>query len=331
MVPIPVTVAGALASAAYLNARFSLAHDLLFFRIFGSTLFNLFRTGLAGRINVFYVLETQALDKATGAKPFILFEGRSVSYAKAYETVLRYGAWLREYRGVREGDVVALDYQNSDTFVFLWFALWAIGAKPAFINYHLQGAALSHCLRASTAKLALVDPRVAESVSEDVRGEVSGMEFVVFAPELEAEAQKQEPVRYPDAVRTEKEPTDMAMLIYTSGTTGMPKPAIMSWAKVYVAANMSAKGTCSKSSDVFYTVRFNAQDWHFNRWHLITTSSVCPFTTAPALVSQWAARCFWEPPRPSGVASPLRPFGRRCGIQSRPSSSMWGKRVGILQ
>lgn len=269
MVPVPVTAAGALAGAVYLNARFSLAHDLLFFRIFGSTLFNLFRAGLAGRLNVFYVLEAQALDKATGAKSFILFEGRSVSYAEAYETVLRYGAWLKEHRGVREGDVVALDYENSDTFVFVWFALWAIGAKPAFINYHLQGAALAHCLRASTARLAIVDPRVAESVSENVRKEVSGMEFVVFVPELEAEAQRQEPVRYPDAVRTEKEPTDMAMLIYTSGTTGMPKPAIMSWAKVYVAANMSAKGTDSKPGDVFYTVWLKARDWHSMKWHLI--------------------------------------------------------------
>jgi acyl-coenzyme A synthetase/AMP-(fatty) acid ligase len=260
VIPVPITAAGALAGAAYLNARFSLAHDLLFFRIFGSTLFSLFRAGLAGRLNVFYVLEAQALNRVTGAKPFILFEGRSVSYAEAYENVLRYGAWLREHCGVCEGNVVALDYQNSDTFVFLWFALWAIGAKPAFINYHLQGAALAHCLRASTARLAVVDPRVAESVSEDVRREVSDMEFVVFAPELEAEAQRQEPVRYPDAVRTEKEPTDMAMLIYTSGTTGMPKPAVISWAKVYVAANMSSKGTQSKPGDVFYTVWFNFQD-----------------------------------------------------------------------
>ncbi|EAQ85597.1 hypothetical protein CHGG_06850 [Chaetomium globosum CBS 148.51] len=258
--PVPIaaaaaTGAGALAGAAYLNARFSLAHDLLFFRIFGATLFRLFRAGRAGRLNVFYVLEAQALDKTTGAKPFLLFEGRAVTYAETYETVLRYGLWLRECRGVREGDVVALDYQNSDTFVLLWFALWAVGAKPAFINYNLQGAALAHCLRASTAKLAIVDPRVAESVSEDVRREVVGMEFVVFTPELEVEAQGREPVRYPDAVRVEREPTDMAMLIYTSGTTGMPKPAIISWAKVYVAANMSSKGTSAKPSDVFYTRR----------------------------------------------------------------------------
>ncbi|KAK3296611.1 uncharacterized protein B0H64DRAFT_105649 [Chaetomium fimeti] len=293
MVPVPAAAAaaGALAGAAYLNARFSLAHDLLFFRIFGSALFGLFRAGRAGRLNVFYVLEAQARgDKATAAKPFVLFEGRAVTYAEAYDTVLRYGAWLRERRGVRAGDVVALDYQNSETFVFLWFALWAIGAKPAFINHHLQGTALAHCLRESTARLALVDPRVAESVSDEVRRELSGMEFAVFTPELEAEAQRQEPVRYPDAERTEKEPTDMAMLIYTSGTTGMPKPAVISWAKVYMAANMSAKGTGSTPSDVFYT----CMPLYHSAGSCLAVCSALFLRATAAIGRRFSTKTFWK-------------------------------------
>lgn len=255
MVPVPVAAAGAVAGAAYLNARFSLAHDLLFFRISAATLFNLFRATRADKLNVFYVLEKQARDKLTARRPFVLFEGKSYTYAETYETVLRYGAWLRERHGVREGDVVALDYQNSETFLFLWFAIWAIGAKPAFINHNLQGPALTHCLRVSTAKLAMVDPRVAESITEDVRRELSGMTFVVFSPEVEAEARRQDPVRYPDSVRSESEYINMAILIYTSGTTGMPKPAVVSWAKVYMASQISAQGTNGTRDDVFYTVR----------------------------------------------------------------------------
>ncbi|KAK4151127.1 fatty acid transporter protein [Chaetomidium leptoderma] len=253
MVPVPLAAAGALAGAAYLNARFSLAHDLLFFRITGSTLFHVFRAGRADRINFFYQLEKQALDKSTAEKAFILFEGKSYSYAETYQTVLRYGAWLHERHGVRERDVVALDYQNSETFIFLWFALWAIGAKPAFINHNLQGAALTHCLRASTAKLAVVDPLVAESVTEEVRQALPNMEFAVFTAEVEAEARGHEPVRYPDAVRTESDPIAMALLIYTSGTTGMPKPAMVSCAKVYMAAMMSSKGAGMVLGDVIYT------------------------------------------------------------------------------
>ena len=254
MLPVPLAAAGAVAGAAYLNARFSLAHDLLYFRVSAAGLLSLFRAKRANKFNVFYVLEQHALNKTSAGRAFILFEGKSYTYAETYHTVLRYGAWLRERHGVRERDIVALDYQNSDTFMFLWFAIWAIGAKPAFINYNLQGAALTHCLRASTAKIALVEPLVADSLTEEVRQELPGMNFIVFTPEVETEALSQEPTRYPDAVRSESEHVNMAILIYTSGTTGMPKPAVVSWAKIYMAANMSAKGTGLAPNDVFYTV-----------------------------------------------------------------------------
>ncbi|KAJ4302482.1 long-chain fatty acid transporter fat1 [Collariella sp. IMI 366227] len=253
MVPIPLAAAGAVAGAAYLNARFSLAHDLLFFRIAGASLLNILRAVRSDKINVFYVLENQALGKSTAGRPFILFEGKSYTYAETYEMVLRYGAWLREHHGVRERDIVALDYQNSDTFIFLWFAIWAIGAKPAFINYNLQGAALTHCLRASTSTLAIVDPLVAESVTDEVRQELPNMKFVVFAPGVEAEARSQQPVRYRDAVRSESEYVSMAILIYTSGTTGMPKPAVVSWAKIYMASMMSSKSVALGPGEVLYT------------------------------------------------------------------------------
>ncbi|KAK4039873.1 fatty acid transporter protein [Parachaetomium inaequale] len=307
MAPVPLAAAGALAGAAYLNARFSLAHDLLFFRILGSSLFSLFRAQRADKINAFYVLEQQALDKTTGGKPFILFEGRSFTYAETYETVLRYGAWLRERHGVRERDVVALDYQNSETFVFFWFALWAVGAKPAFINHHLQGAALTHCLRESTAKLAVVDPRVAESVTEEVRRELSGMRFVVFTPEVEAEAREQEPVRYPDAVRSEGEPTDMAILIYTSGTTGMPKPAVVSWAKGYMAANISAKGTDAGQTDVIYTCM---PLYHSAASCLAVCSALFIGATA-AVGRRFSTKTFWKEVRDTN-ATVIQYVGETC-------------------
>ncbi|KAL2136993.1 hypothetical protein VTI74DRAFT_11175 [Chaetomium olivicolor] len=253
MIPVPLAAAGAIAGSAYLNARFSLAHDLLFFRITGSSLLNIARAVRSDKINAFYVLEKHALDKKTAGRPLILFEGKSYTFAETYETVLRYGAWLRERHGVRERDIVALDYQNSDTFIFLWFAIWSIGAKPAFINHNLQGAALTHCLRASTSTLAIIDPLVAESVTEEVRQELPSLKFLIFAPETEAEAQSQEPVRYPDAVRSESDYVGMAILIYTSGTTGMPKPAVVSWAKVYTAAMLSSKAVCMGPGEVLYT------------------------------------------------------------------------------
>lgn len=332
--PLPFALSAAAAAAAgsaYLNARWSLEHDLLFFRIAGSALFNVLRALRADRLNAFYVLEKHALDRATADRPFLLFEGRACSYADAYWTVLRYGAWLRERRGVREGDVVALEFQNSDTFVLLWFAIWAVGARPAFINYHLQGAALTHCLRAATARLALVDPRVADGVTEDVRRELPDMEFVVFTPDVEAEARRLEPVRYSDDLRSEKNHVAMAMLIYTSGTTGLPKPAVVSWAKVYMAAMMASKGSGMRSDDVLYTVSCVFFALSLGVLPSATTSdrgcSACRCTTARPPASASAAPCFPARRSPSGVASRPRRSGRRCARPALPSSSTSARRA----
>ncbi|AEO63699.1 uncharacterized protein THITE_2141752 [Thermothielavioides terrestris NRRL 8126] len=253
MVPSVLAAAGALAGAAYLNARLSLADDLVFFGVTGSVLRQVSRAIRADKLNFFYLLEERALNKTTAGRPFIVFEGKSYTYADTYDKVLRFGAWLRERRGVQPRDIVALNYQNSETFVFLWFALWAIGAKAAFINYHLQGAVLAHSLQASTAKLVIVDPSVAGNVTEEVREALPGTNFLVFSPEAEEEVRNTEPVRYPDAVRSESDRVAMAILIYTSGTTGMPKPAVLSWARLYLASMMAAKGAGLRPDDVFYT------------------------------------------------------------------------------
>jgi acyl-CoA synthetase (AMP-forming)/AMP-acid ligase II len=254
-IPIAALAAGAAAATAYLSARLSLEHDLLFLNIFGSTALNLVRAVRQDRVSVFYVLEKHATTNPTSAnRPFLRFEGREYTYAQTYDTVLRYGHWLATAHGVRKGDVVALDFTNSDQFVFLWFALWAIGATPAFINHHLTGAPLVHSLKSSTATLALVDPRVESGLTGEVRGELAGIWFFVVTEGVEREAISCDAVRYPDEVRKVDRYVGLAILIYTSGTTGLPKPAIMSWAKIYVAAMMAAKGARLTKDDVVYLV-----------------------------------------------------------------------------
>jgi acyl-CoA synthetase (AMP-forming)/AMP-acid ligase II len=251
--PIALLAAG-LAGSAYLSARFSLEQDLLFLRISAAATFRLLRAERADQLNIFYILEQHAQHKTTASRPFLLFEGKSHTYWETYQIVLKYGAWLRARHGVKEKDIVAVDFQNSDVFIFLWLGLWAIGAKPAFINYNLAGAPLTHSLRVSTAKLALVDPRVADALTDQVRSDLPGVQFVVMTEEVDAEARKTDPVRAPNPVRSESGRLNMALLIYTSGTTGLPKPALVSWGKVYGGTAMAAKGTGLQPADVLYTV-----------------------------------------------------------------------------
>ena len=120
------------------------------------------------RLSTFYILEEHAKGKLAN-KVFLIYEGKQWTYKETYENALKYGTWLKTKYGVKSKEIVAMDFMNSDKFIFLWFGLWAIGAKPAFINYNLTGKALAHCVNVSTSRLLFVDPQVLENVTQEVR------------------------------------------------------------------------------------------------------------------------------------------------------------------
>ena len=205
------------------------------------------------RLNFFYTLENHARGKLAN-DILLIFEGQQWTYAQAYQSVLKYGTWLRGKYNVQPKEIVAMNFMNSEKFIFVWFGLWSIGAKPAFINYNLTGKGLAHCIRVSTARLILVDPQVEELVTSEVRKELPNVEFIIFLSELEAEVEAVETVREQDWTRSEDKSQNMAQLVFTSGTTGLPKPAIVSWSKVNIVPILFPGWTSFAKPDVFYTV-----------------------------------------------------------------------------
>lgn len=206
------------------------------------------------RLSLFYTLENHAQGKWAN-EVFLIFEGRQWTFKETYETVLKYGTWFKKNYDVKPKQIVAMDFMNSEKFIFVWFGLWSIGAKPAFINYNLTGKALTHCIRACTTRLILIDTQVQDAVGADVRAELPGVEFVVFTPELEAEVEATEAIRAPDWTRSEDKAQNMAKLVFTSGTTGLPKPAIVSWTKCNVGSMLFPSWTSLARPDIYYTVR----------------------------------------------------------------------------
>ena len=254
LVPVAVAAPAVAAAVAYINAKASVWNDIrLLDHTFTSLSRVLFRQRV-DRLNLFYLLEGLAQSRSHGNKELLLFEGKRYTYASAYDRVLRYGTWMKEALGVKPGDIVAMNFQNSDTFVFVWFGLWSIGAKPAFINYNLTGNALTHCIKVATTKLCLVDPAVVNNVTDDIKQQVPDVNFVVLTPELEAEAATAPATRSPNEDRSQTSFTEMAILIYTSGTTGMPKPAIVSWGKCITGAGIADRVLKLGARDTLYTV-----------------------------------------------------------------------------
>lgn len=272
-----VGLPAAAAAAAYLNARWSLFYDV---GLIKSLLKMSVRSRFAergDRMNLFYILEERALSPATADQEFIVYGGNSYTFNETYNMALRYGSWFKNVHGVRRKEIVAIDFMNSATFLFLVLGLWSIGAVPAFINYNLSGKPLTHSVRTSTAKLFIVDEEVrncfppeqlkafASSSFRDGKGPVN---VLFFTPEVEAQVLAMDPVREDDKVRGGVLPRDMALLIYTSGTTGLPKPAIVSWKKCWSGSLFTGDWMNIGSSDRFFTVSV----WGCHAFILLTDS-----------------------------------------------------------
>ncbi|KAJ5376993.1 hypothetical protein N7509_013879 [Penicillium cosmopolitanum] len=260
--PLKIALPAAAAAAAYLNARWALSHDI---GLITSGLKMALKARVAergDRLNLFYNLEAQALSPTTADNDFIVYNGRTWSFRETYLMALRYGAWFKNVRGVRQKDIVAIDFMNSSTFIFMTLGLWSIGAIPAFINYNLSGKPLTHSVRTSSAKLLIVDEEVRNCfppeqlktfASESFRDGKGPVEVVFHTPEIEAEVLEMEPAREEDKVRGGQAARDMALLIYTSGTTGLPKPAIVCWKKCWAASLFVGDWMKVGPSDRFFT------------------------------------------------------------------------------
>ncbi|KAJ5294332.1 hypothetical protein PENANT_c006G09894 [Penicillium antarcticum] len=261
-IPLGLALPAAATTLAYLNAKLSLSYDVNMIRSLFKMSMKLRFAERGDRLNLFYTLEAYALASATANHPFIVYNGKTWTFHDTYLMALRYGSWFKKNHAVKRKEIVAIDFMNSSTFLFMVLGLWSIGAVPAFINYNLAGKPLTHSIRASTAKLLIVDPDVSHCFPDEqqkvltspgFRDGKGSVEIVFHTPELEVQIMRLEPIREDDKARNGLTPRDMAMLIYTSGTTGLPKPAIVSWKKCWSGSGFIADWMGVTPSDKFFT------------------------------------------------------------------------------
>ncbi|EGU78083.1 hypothetical protein FOXB_11427 [Fusarium oxysporum f. sp. conglutinans Fo5176] len=302
--PLSITAPAIAASLAYFNARSSTWYDLFLLRCVTIAASRMYYREWTDRLNLYYLLENIATNSSTSDRALLIFEGKRLSYKDVYEQVLKYGQWLKN-EGVKKGDIVALDFQNSDSYIFVWLGLWSIGAKPAFLNYNLSGASLVHCLKAATTKLCIVDPNVEDNVGQDVRDQLKDIRFIVHTPEVEAQIAATEGVRAPDSDRSEKSLSSMAILIYTSGTTGMPKAAIVSWGKLIVAGSMSEQLLDRSKGDTMYSLTVQSMPLYHSSATIFSFSATLLSGSTQALGRKFSTKTFWNEVRDSGATSIL--------------------------
>ncbi|KAK5745325.1 long-chain fatty acid transporter fat1 [Elasticomyces elasticus] len=268
-IPRTVALPAAAASLAYVNAKYGVSQDLWTISLLISYARHNAKQEKSDRVNAFYTFEKWATDPKTCNRTFLVTPRDPAAekprpqmewtYGQSYEVVLKYARWLKEEHGVQKNEIVAMDFTNKEQFVWIWFALWSLGAKPAFINSNLRNNAFVHCVRVSTARLLIVDPLVREVLNEDSKTELSadgrgrGVDAFVLDDEVEQNILSGPIYRAPDSDRAGQKLKDTAILIYTSGTTGLPKAAKVNWGKTYAGTYVFPKQLGFTAEDRYFT------------------------------------------------------------------------------
>lgn len=189
------------------------------------------------------------------------FQVDQYTYKQMYDAVLRLSYILANEYDIKKGDTVTMLFMNKPTFVFLWLALWNIGACPAFVNYNLKHKPLVHSIKVVKCHTLLVDAKDCKSEFKESESEV--LEAVPginihFLDEDELLKTILDPIspqfRLEDSLRDKDvQPWTSGVLLYTSGTTGMPKAASNSWRKIFFASYFFSTIMKMKSKSNMYT------------------------------------------------------------------------------
>lgn len=170
-------------------------------------------------MNLSYILH--AIARAVPDRPAITAHNGSMTYAELDSAVAAIAGVLRMRHQFADGDRIGIAMTNCAEFFPCLFAAWRAGLTAVPINAKLHPRETSWILENSRARLCIMSPDIAASVSEASDA---------FWPEIistDAADYKALLTGEPAANRA-GDPGDPAWLFYTSGTTGRPKGAVLS-------------------------------------------------------------------------------------------------------
>ncbi|KAI8611627.1 hypothetical protein BC830DRAFT_1171729 [Chytriomyces sp. MP71] len=170
-------------------------------------------------------------------------DGRRYTYQELNDQVNQVANWLHQ-AGITKGQVIAIMCDNSPEFIILLLAVIKLGGCVACVNVSLKSQSLLQCIRACCPAFMLVQSKFSESLPQELDPAIG---LIVFGDSIHASAPNEHDVRSgvrwldcsqastatPDmTASSQTKVDDLACLIFTSGTTGLPKPAILTHAKV---------------------------------------------------------------------------------------------------
>ena len=178
-------------------------------------------------------------------KPLVIFYDTVITYGRFQSETERIAGYLQQRCGVRRGDRVLLDMQNSPQFMAAYYAILRADAVVVPVNPMNLTEELRHYMADSGARVAFVaqdllprlQPLLGQGLDHAIVATYSDyLETPTDLPVPEFVAAPRQPLTAPGAVAwadvlaaglqpgpIEAGPDDLAVMPYTSGTTGHPK------------------------------------------------------------------------------------------------------------
>ncbi|WP_068152790.1 long-chain-acyl-CoA synthetase [Rhodococcoides corynebacterioides] len=236
-------------------------------------------------------------------RPFVRFEGDTLTYGQANDLVNRYASVLVD-RGVQRGDVVGVLAKNSMRTLLVALATVKLGATAGMLNFNQRGDVLEHSLGILDARVVVVDEDCLEAL--DSLDEALPEKVVLHAEELDRLAESASAEN--PAVTAEIQAKEKAYYIFTSGTTGMPKASLMShfrWLKSM--SGLGSMGVRLRKDDVLYC----CLPLYHNNALTVSLSSVLASGAAIAIGKQFSVSRFWDDVR-ANEATAFTYIGELC-------------------
>jgi carnitine-CoA ligase len=199
-----------------------------------------------------------------GDKAFLLYEGRSFSYAEAYEISRRVAAGLSA-AGIGPKQHVAIMMDNRPDALWLQFALAIIGAVAVPINTAARGDLLAYYVRQSDSVALVIDAAFVERFAS-VQTQCPLLELIAIVEDegserpAEARIADVRVIPWKDVVCTRALPesagpafSDTLHILYSSGTTGAAKGSMVSNATAIRGAIKHVEIYGYDGTDVLYT------------------------------------------------------------------------------
>ena len=247
--------------------------------------------------------ESQA--QRLGRAPFLLFEGRTYSFADLDQESNRVANGLSSL-GVGPGTGVAIDMPNCPEWLFSYLATQKLGAYAVPVNIALRGEGLRHVIDHSDAEVLVCGPEEALAVAAVAGGLPKLRSFIV---EGSGPSAQRPPTagwhRLADLASNRHDHPAPAIdaeaistIIYTSGTTGPAKGVVSRYRSLSVGGG-GPLGIGLEANDVLYTC---LPLFHANALWLTTVRALAAGLPM-VLARRFSASGFWEETRRYGVTT----------------------------